>query len=121
DNGPANPVDAARRAGELQLEKLRDRLKDPKVRQRLGNWTDEDVERFVKQARKYQEGLRLQEKLAVTGKEKAPGGKTLLPNVGPQKVGARPNATRDPLELGIAQPPPEFREAQRIFTGKTRE
>jgi hypothetical protein len=122
EGGLANPVDeaAARRAGELQLEKLRERLKDKGLWKKI--WPkEEDLDRFLEQARKYQEWLRQQEKLGNTDKDMARGGKGVLPGIGPQKVGQRPNATRDPLELGGGQPPPEFREAQRIFTGKTRE
>jgi hypothetical protein len=124
EDGAANPVDraAASRAGELQLENLRDRLKKNKnLWKKMGWKNEEDLDRFLRQARKYQEWLRQQEKLAGTDKQTAPGGKSVLPGIGPQKVGPRPGATRDPLELGVAQPPPEFREAQRIFTGKTRE
>jgi hypothetical protein len=123
DTGPASAVDeaAARRAGELQLEKLRDRLrKNPELLKRL-DWKEQDLDRFLRQARKYQQWLREQQTQGGTERETALGGKSLLPSVGPRTVGPRPNATRDPLELGGGQPPPEFRQAQRIFTGKTRE
>jgi hypothetical protein len=122
ENGPANPVDAAasRRAGELQLEKLRERLKDKGLWKKI--WPkEEDLDRFLEQARKYQEWLRQQERLGGTDKDMARGEKGVLPGVSPKKVSQRPNATRDPLELSQPQPPPEFREAQRIFTGKSRE
>jgi hypothetical protein len=39
----------------------------------------------------------------------------------PFPLGEHRNATRDPLETGQAQPPPEFREAQRRFTAKPRD
>jgi hypothetical protein len=120
-NPKADPVDeaAARRAGELQLEKLRDRLKkNPNLWKKL--WPkEEDVDRFIERARAYQKWLREQEKLAGDEKRPATAGKNVLPGFGPTRVGARPNRTRDPLELGVAQPPPEFREAQRLFTSKT--
>ncbi len=122
-NFKADPVDeaAARRAGELQLEKLRDRLaKNPGLWKKMG-WQDkEDMERFLQRAREYQRWLREQEKLAGDEKRPAAAGKNVLPGFGPTRVDARPNRTRDPLELGVAQPPPEFREAQRLFTSKPR-
>jgi collagen type III alpha len=122
EDGKPNPVDeaAARRAGELQLEKLRDRLKDPRFLEKM-DWTPKDADRFLEQARAYQEWLRQQGKLAGTDKETARGDRSVLKSVGPYRVGERRNATRDPLETGQAQPPPEFREAQRRFTATPRD
>jgi hypothetical protein len=122
DELKANPVDeaASRRAGELQLESLRDKLKKNPGLWKQMKWKDEkDVERFIQRAREYQQWLREQEKRARDDTRPATAGKNVLPGFGPTRVGERPARTRDPLELGGAQPPPEFREAQRLFTSKT--
>ena len=47
--------------------------------------------------------------------------KSVLPSVGPYRVGERRNPTADPLAVRVAEPPPEFREAQNLFTTKVRD
>ncbi len=123
DNLKPNPVDeeAARRAGELQLENLKKKLQDPVVQKQLRekNWAQEDIDRFLQQAREYQQWLRQNQQAASDEKPLPPGaGKNVLPSQAPRQVRQGPNATRDPLNLGQALPPPEFRQAQRQFTGK---
>ncbi|HYT92436.1 MAG TPA: hypothetical protein VEL76_27220, partial [Gemmataceae bacterium] len=111
---------AARRAGELQLENLKKKLKDPGVWKKMG-WKDqEDADRFLEQARAYQEWLRQQEK-ATADNSTRPAVKNVLPSQAVRPVGPSVNQRRDPLELGDAQAPPEFREALRRFTTKPRE
>ncbi len=113
---------AAKRAGDLQLEELKKKL-TPEMRKTL-KWEQEDVDRFLRDARAYHERLQQQEKVAGPDKLDAPGSrrnKSWLPSVGTQQVGPRTAPTRDPLEIGRSLPPPEFREAQKLFTGRPRD
>lgn len=117
-----NPVDAdaARRAGDLQLEDLRKKL-TPEMLGKL-NWSKKDAERFLAEARSYQQWLRRQERRAADADPPQPAkGPGQLGSVAPRAVNQGPGATRDPLDLGQALPPPEFRRAQQNFTGKTRD
>jgi hypothetical protein len=114
DQPPPWQVDAAaaRRAGELYLEELRSKL-TPDVLKKL-NWTQKDVDQFMKDARAYQEAQRRQPR--TPGKDKLSGGTSLLPGQGLRQVGQGPNRLTDPLESLHVLPPPEFSDAHRRFT-----
>jgi hypothetical protein len=103
----------ARRAGDLHLEELKKKL-TPDVMKKL-NWTEKDRERFLKEARAYQEWLRAQNKKA--GSDKLAGsGHSQLPGTGPRQVGEGPRPLIDPLDSLHVQPPPEFRDTYQRFT-----
>jgi collagen type III alpha len=110
--GSVRDPEAARRAGELHLEELKKKL-TPDVLKRL-KWTEKDRDEFLKEARAYQEWLRLHGK--DTGKEKLAGGQSVLPSSGAREVGPGVNPLRDPLDSLHVLPPPEFRDAFRRFS-----
>lgn len=107
----------AKKAGNLQLEHLKELLKDPAVRRQLQqkyNWTDEDVQRFLRQAKQYQQRLRARnDSLAAPGSFKSQIGGS-----GPRRVIGRPN--RNPLndDTGNGFLPPEYRRAYQRLTGE---
>jgi hypothetical protein len=104
----------AGRGGVLQLEELKKKV-TPDILKKL-NWTEQDWQRFQEQARRYEAGLRRQQQAA--GKDKIRPGSSLLPSTSPRKVGTGTDPRADDLSAGQALPPPEFREAQRVFTSR---
>jgi hypothetical protein len=115
---PGSRVDAdfSKRAGDLHLEELKKKL-TPDALKKL-NWTEKDRERFLKEARAYQEWLRRQSTAA--GSDKLSGsGQSLLPGTGPRQVGEGPQPLNNPLDSLHVQPPPEFRDSYRRFTGSS--
>jgi hypothetical protein len=114
--GDAASAEHARRAGDLQLESLKKKL-TPDVLKQL-KWTDEDLRRFLADARAYQDQLRRQSQADAKQKQTQPGGRSpLLPSVGLKKVDGTSNPV-DPLNLNRPAPPPEFREAVERFSGR---
>ena len=110
----AGNEDLSRRGGVLQLEELKKKI-TPDILKKL-NWTEKDWQQFLEQARRY-EAARKSEK-PLTAKEKIRPGSSLLPGTGPRKVGSDTDARSNDITPGQAMPPPEFRDAQRIFTGR---
>ncbi|MCI0380558.1 MAG: hypothetical protein L0215_23470 [Gemmataceae bacterium] len=105
----------SKRGGNLQLEDLKSRMNDDTLK-KLG-WTQEDWDRFVRDAQVYEELLRRQQKsVGKQPPDKMMGGPSQLPNQVPRKIENK-NTSTDPLQFGRPQPPPEFREAFRQFTG----
>jgi hypothetical protein len=110
----AGNEDFARRGGVLQLEELKKKV-TPDLLKQL-NWTEKDWQQFQEQARRYETAR--QKPQTLPGKDKIRSGSSLLPSTGPRQVGASPDARSDDLSGAQALPPPEFREAQRIFTSR---
>jgi len=110
----AGNEDFVRRGGVLQLEELKKKI-TPDILKKL-NWTDKDWQQFLEQARRYEAAGQPREPLA--GKEKIRPGSSLLPSTGPRRIGADTDARTNDFTPGQALPPPEFRDAQRIFTSR---
>lgn len=106
--------DFERRGGDLQLEELAKKL-TPEMLRKL-KWTEQDRARFLQQAQAYEQWLR-QQAQKKEGKEFGPGqGISLLPGVSPRQIGSgTPSSTN--VDVRHVLPPPEFREAHRLFTG----
>jgi hypothetical protein len=115
DNRPqAVNEDASRRGGVLQLEELRKKV-TPELLKEL-KWTPEDWQKFLEQARRYEAARNAKQPL--TDKDRIRSGSSLLPSVAPRQVGTGPESRSDVSNRGQALPPPEFREAQDIFTSR---
>lgn len=116
DSGEAGKAnsDFANKAGNLQLEDLRKQL-TPEVLKKM-NWTRDDVERFLEQAKAYQQGLHTAPHKA--GELARPGSTaSQLPGFSPRQVQGRQDPTRA-LETGRVLPPAEFAPAYRRLTGE---
>jgi hypothetical protein len=101
-----------KRGGDLQLEDLKKRM-TPETLKKLG-WSNEDWQRFLKDAENYQKALRNSQ--AGQGNMSKKGTTSQIPNAGIRRIDRDPNAPPEPLQVDRALPPPEFREAQRQFT-----
>jgi len=115
--------DFAKRGGDLQLDDLARYLKnvDAKTAERAG-WSKEELRDWLKAAAKHDEQIAAERRLPTAKKKDAiKGGPGSLPAFGPRDVGTSTNPTSDPLVGGRPQPPPEFRDPQRIFTGRPKE
>ncbi len=100
-------------SGELSLEKLKDLHKKAKD----AGWTDQQWQQFLRDAQAHNEWVRkAKAEAAKNGDANPRRGTSILPSVNPYQVGAAANQRLDPLQSGQPQPPPEFRQAQRIFT-----
>ena len=110
---PANAA-FARRGGVLQLEDLKKKV-TPDILKKL-NWSDKDWKEFLEQARRYEAAQQKQQPL--TARDKLSSGSGVLPSTGPRQVRPGADARSDDLSAGRALPPPEFREAQNIFTSR---
>jgi hypothetical protein len=108
---PADPT-FAKRAGDLQLDELKKKL-TPDVLKKL-NWSEQDLQQFLKDARAYKESSRAADK--ATGPDRLRGGGSALPGSGPRQVGPGAGQLNDPLDSLHVLPPPEFRDAHRRFT-----
>src|SRR5262249_863869 len=106
--------DASRRGGVLQLEELKKKV-TPELLKEL-KWTPEDWQKFLEQARRYEAAQKIKQPL--TDKDRIRSGSSLLPSVAPRHVGTGPESRSDFSNRGQALPPPEFREAQDIFTSR---
>lgn len=105
-------ADFAKRGGDLQLEKLKDRM-TPENLKKLG-WSAEDWQKFLRDARDYEEMLRRRQTVKKTPPQK--GAKSQIGSSAVRNVDLNPNTRVDPLQSDRALPPPEFRDAQRQFT-----
>jgi collagen type III alpha len=126
DRDKANPIDeeAARRAGELQLESLKkqiDKLRDkltPEVMKKL-NWTEKEREDFLRQM--LTAALVRQQKQRMAGEKLAPPGSLqggLLPGNGPRSLQRDPRNNDGQVMIDRPEAPPEVREALKIFQRK---
>jgi hypothetical protein len=119
---PSNPAkaltDADKHAGDLQLESLKKQIDElrkkftPEVKKDLG-WDDRKVEEFLRQA---MADAMLRAKMKDKDKLPLPGSvKSLLPSAGPRVIVGDPDAVNPSTMTQTYEPPPEVREAQRIF------
>jgi hypothetical protein len=110
---PQDPSTAfAKKQGELQLEKLKERM-TPEMLKKM-NWSEDDWRQFLKEAKAYQE---LQRRQQATSNNAFQRGITHdLPSAPVREVDLNKSDQIDPLSVDRAQPPPEFRDAQRQFT-----
>jgi hypothetical protein len=125
DDGPANPFDqkAARQANDLQLETLKkkiDKLRQqltPPVLQKL-NWTEKDREEFLSQLLADAVAREQRQKMAGADNQPAPASiQALMPGTGPRAI-PRETGGSGPPPAGVAEPPPQVREANKIFQNK---
>lgn len=103
-------ADFQKRAGNLQLDTLRERV-TPETLKKLG-WSEQDWQQFLRDAAKYQ--VRAQETARKIPNQRGTG--SLIPGASLRAVDANPSAATDPLNIDSAPVPPEFRNAQRQFT-----
>ncbi len=108
-----------RRMGNLQLDNIEELKKrvGPDVLKEA-NVSPEEWQRFLDNARKYQE---LTDRLRQKNDERfLRGGASKMGSQGVRQVEVNPSATQDSLGGAQAAPPFEFRDAQRQFTRKTK-
>jgi len=105
--------DFASRGGDLQLEDLKKRM-TPEMRKAAGI-SDEEWSNFLEKAQAYEQ---MRRKLQNQPKNAEPtekrGAASQLQNVAPRQV-QNLGGNVNPLDAGLAQPPPELRDAQRRF------
>jgi hypothetical protein len=104
-----------KRAGDLNLEELKNRVNE-KVLKKAGV-SKQEWEQYLKDQRAHAEWLRKnQARIAKGSSEKTPGGASKLPSIRPLPIDPSTPTNVDPIQNGRPLPPPEFREAQRLFT-----
>lgn len=111
---PGEKSDAAhqRRAGELQLEDIRNQVSQEDLKR--ANITEEEYQQFLKA---YEAMLRRQKAAAASAKRDGPQQGGNLSSLGPRQVeSSSTGEAQKLLNAGAALPPPEFRDAYRQFT-----
>jgi hypothetical protein len=109
-------LDFAGRGGELNLDDIREKLKDPSIRQKM-NMTEAQAEAFLKQAEAYNRELaQKRAKEAANRKDDGKGGFSKVGDSGPAAVSGKKDRTTNPLDIRQDQPPPEFIEAYQRLT-----
>lgn len=107
----------AQRGGDLQLEDLKKRM-TPEMRKKAG-LTEEDWQRFLKDAEAYNQMIRRQQAAGLKKDlSEMRGNASFLPTQKARDIVANPAGKVDPLQSNFAQPPLEFRDAQRAFTNR---
>jgi collagen type III alpha len=113
DPSKVDPIaEFAKRPGDLQLEKLKEVMTPEKLKKL--DWTPEQWQQFLKDARNYQDMLRRREAANKSSNQK--GAMSQIGSTAVRSVDGNPGAQVDPLQADRAPPPPEFREPQRQFT-----
>jgi hypothetical protein len=115
--------DLAKRGGNLTLEEMKEVLKKTTPKQRTdAGITDQQWKAFAKAVHEYEQALAKQMSAQAGSKDgNLSGDVSQLPSISPAQVQPTSKRTVDPLQYNRALPPPEFREAQRIFTGSAQD